>query len=331
MRNGIELLRVTYWTELSGQPQMATGLLGVPKRHRADSSVLWLNGTNPTRSEAPSSGGLIGLLVGAAFAGSGHVLLAPDYIGLGVSDTYHPYMHTTSTVDASVDFIRAVATYCGDEGIGWSPRLMLAGYSQGAHAVAVVQRALEAHPMGESEVLAAASIAPPLDLANVTLPWALAGRAPSHSTYLAYIAHSYSRVYNQPLESLLTDDAANLVRELFDGLHTAEEISGQLPPSPLSMFRETWVQGFRSGQSSWFLEALQQNEAVNWAPKAPLRLYHGDADVDVHPDDAILGAQQLRNHGGNVESISVGEFDHASVVFHAVPLVQEWFAQVVNS
>ena len=328
--HGIELHRVTYWTELSGQPQLATGLLGVPKRHRAGASVLWLNGTNPTRSEAPSSGGLIGLLVGAAFAGSGHLLLAPDYIGLGVSDTYHPYMHTTSTVHASVDFIRAAAAHCRNEGIGWSPRLMLAGYSQGAHAAAVVQRALEADPVDQVEVLAAASVAPPLDLADVTLPWALEGHAASHSTYLAYIAHSYSRVYDQPLESLLTDDAAGLVRELFDGLHTADEIASRLPPVPMPMFRETWVQGFRSGQVSWFLDALRENEAVKWAPRAPLRLYYGASDVDVHPDDAVLGAQKLREHGGNVEVIAVGDFDHASVVFHAVPMVQEWFAQVAD-
>lgn len=292
--------------------------------------MLWLNGTNPTRSEAPSSGGVVGLLVGAAFAGSGHVLLAPDYVGLGVSDTYHPYMHTASTVDASVDLVRAVATYCRSERIGWSPRPMLAGHSQGAHATAVVQRALEAHPMGQAEVLAAASIAPPLDLANVTLPWALEGHAASHSTYLAYIAHSYSRVYDQPLESLLTVDAADLVTELFDGLHAAEDISSRLPLTPLSSFRETWMQSFRSGQASWFTDALRQNEAVGWAPKAPLQLYLGDADVDVHPDDAVLGAQKLKAHGGNVEVVAVGDFDHASVVFHAIPLVQEWFAQLAN-
>jgi hypothetical protein len=28
--------------------------------------------------------------------------------------------------------------------------------------------------------------------------------------------------------------------------------------------------------------------------------------------------------------IAVGDFDHASVVFHAVPMVQEWFAQVAD-
>ena len=328
VRHGVVLYRITYWTQLSGQPQLATGLLGVPKRHRARTSVMWLNGTNPTRSEAPSSGGLIGLLVGAVFAGSGHLLLAPDYIGLGASDTYHPYMHTVSTVDAATDFIRAVAAYCEREGIEWCPQLMLVGYSQGAHAVAVLQRALEASPIEEAKVLAVASIAPPLDLANVTLPWALEGRAASHSTYLAYIAHSYSLAYNQPLESLLTDDAAALVKKLFDGLHAGDDIMKQLPPTPLPMFRESWVQGYRAGQSSWFRDALEENEAVKWAPRAPLRLYYGEADVDVHPNDALFGAEKIRERGGNVEVVPVGDFDHASVVYHAVPLVQEWFARV---
>jgi hypothetical protein len=237
-------------------------------------------------------------------------------------------MHTVSTVDASTDFIRAVASYCEREGIDWCPRLMLVGYSQGAHAVAAVQRALEASPIDEAEVLAVASIAPPLDLANVTLPWALQGRAPSHSTYLAYIAHSYARAYGQPLESLLTDDAAALVTELFDGLHAADDIAGQLPATPLPMFRDSWVEDYFAGGASWFRSALEENEAVRWAPRVPLRLYYGGADVDVHPDDALLGAVEMRQRGGNVEAVAVGEFDHASVVYHAVPLVQEWFASV---
>ena len=331
VRHGIVLYRVTYWTELTGQPQLATGLFGVPKNHRASTSVMWLNGTNPTRSEAPSSGGLVGLLVGALFAGSGHLLLAPDYIGLGTSDTYHPYMHTASTVNAATDFIRAVTSHCVNVGIEWCPQLMLVGYSQGAHAVAVLQRELEASPIQEAEILAVASIATPLDLANVTLPWALEGHAASHSTYLAYIAHSYSRAYNQPLESLFTDDAAMLVKDLFDGLHAGDDIMRQLPPTPLPMFRDSWVQSYRAGESSWFRDALEENEAFNWAPRAPLRLYYGEADVDVPPNDAKLGSQKMREQGGNVEVVPVGDIDHATVVYHAVPLVQEWFAQFTSA
>ena len=331
VRHGIVLYRVTYWTELTGRPQLATGLFGVPKNHRARTSVMWLNGTNPTRSEAPSSGGLVGLLVGAVFAGSGHLLLAPDYIGLGTSDTYHPYMHTASTVNAATDFIRAVTSHCVNVGIEWCPQLMLVGYSQGAHAVAVLQRELEASPIQEAEILAVASIATPLDLANVTLPWALEGHAASHSTYLAYIAHSYSSAYNQPLESLLTDEAATLVKDLFDGLHAGDDIMKQLPPTPLPMFRDSWVQSYRAGESSWFRDALEENEAFNWAPRAPLRLYYGEADVDVPPNNALLGSQKMHEQGGNVEVVPVGDFDHSTVVYHAVPLVQEWFAQFTST
>jgi pimeloyl-ACP methyl ester carboxylesterase len=119
-----------------------------------------------------------------------------------------------------------------------------------------------------------------------------------------------------------------LVKELFDGLHAGDDIMRQLPPTPLPMFRDSWVQGYRAGESSWFLDALEENEAFNWAPRAPLRLYFGEADVDVPPNDALLGAQKMREQGGNVEVVPVGDFDHSTVVYHAVPLVQEWFGRV---
>ena len=102
--------------------------------------------------------------------------------------------------------------------------------------MAVLQRELESSPIQEAEILAVASIATPLDLANVTLPWALEGRAVSHSTYLAHIAHSYSHAYNQPLESLFTDHAAMLVKDLFDGLHVGDDIMRQVATDSASNF-----------------------------------------------------------------------------------------------
>jgi len=57
-----------------------------------------------------------------------------------------------------------------------------------------------------------------------------------------------------------------------------------------------------------------------------LRLYIGDGDVDVHPDDARRAAS--RATGRSVRLVSVGPFDHATVAYHAVPRVQRWFAEI---
>jgi len=57
VERGVELHRVTYWTEHLDAPVLASGLLAVPRGVAPHGSVTWLNGTNPTRSEAPSSGG----------------------------------------------------------------------------------------------------------------------------------------------------------------------------------------------------------------------------------------------------------------------------------
>jgi pimeloyl-ACP methyl ester carboxylesterase len=329
VHHGVELFRLTYWTELLGRPTIASALLAVPRGRTPRGAVMWFNGTNATRSEAPSGGGVVGLLVAAAFAGSGHIVLAPDYIGLGESKTFHPYLHTGSTVSAALDLLTAARRACDASGVQWQSSIALVGYSQGGFSTAVVQRALEASADPPVAVRAAAAIAPPLDLAEVSIPWGLTGEAPSHSTYLAYLAQSYAHVYGHRLEDIFLDEYAAAVPTLFDGEHTAEQITGALPRQPAEMLQPGFVDGYRAGEPSWLRSAALENEAFDWAPKAPLRLYYGDADVDVHPDDARRAAAHMAGLGGNVELVSVGPHDHGSVVYHAVPMVQRWLSHAL--
>jgi hypothetical protein len=41
------------------------------------------------------------------FAARGYVVVAADYVGLGVSETFHPYLHAESEATAVVDALRA--------------------------------------------------------------------------------------------------------------------------------------------------------------------------------------------------------------------------------
>ena len=206
IKHGIDLYRVSYWTEHLGRPEIASGLYALPRGRAPMATVTWMNGTNPTRSEAPSSGGLIGILIAAAFAGSGFLLLAPDYLGLGVSPTYHPYMYAPTTETACVDFMEAAQAVSLGLGVAWQSTMMLVGFSQGGFSTAVVQRALESTPRSGIDVRAAAGLASPLNPADVTVPFAFEGTSTAHSMYLAFLAHSYARIYEKPLDTLLTDE-----------------------------------------------------------------------------------------------------------------------------
>jgi pimeloyl-ACP methyl ester carboxylesterase len=325
--NGVDLYRIIYWTELRGQPELASGLYVRPRDVAVRATTVWMMPTNPTRKDAPSMGSQVGLIVSAAFAANGFVLVAPDYIGLGVSTTYHPYFDAASIAAAAVDMIRAVRDAAPKLG-AWEPKTVITGFSEGGYATAVVQRALEAAPEPGVDVRAAAAIAPPLELAELSVPHAFENKSASDTMYLAFLAHAYARTYGHPLDSLLTADAAKLVTTLFDGLHDDDDIAAKLPKNPREIFRPEAIASLTENKPSWFRDALVANDAFNWAPKAPLRLYYGDSDNDVFPDDPKAAAAAMKALGGNVELMPVGAFDHTQTALHALPLVIAWFQQV---
>src|SRR6478735_11526637 len=54
IEQGVDLYRVSYWTEHLGRPELASGLYALPRSVTTKATVTWMNGTNPTRAEAPS-------------------------------------------------------------------------------------------------------------------------------------------------------------------------------------------------------------------------------------------------------------------------------------
>ena len=98
-----------------------------------------------------------------------------------------------------------------------------------------------------------------------------------------------------------------------------------LPRAPREMFTPEFLANSDNGPDRWFRTALAENEAYDWAPQAPLRLYYGDNDQDVSPEDAKFAAKSMKERGGNVELVSVGPFTHNESIFHALPRIRRWF------
>jgi hypothetical protein len=284
---------------------------------------MYLHGTSPDRSASPSApGALEGMLSTAMFAGGGYALLAPDYIGLGPARTEQPYLHAGATAAAARDLITAANRVTTALKMPASPELYLVGFSQGGHATAVVQRALEANPLPGTTIKAAAAIAGAYDLAGISVPYAFANK---HSLYLAYLAHAYATQYHQPLGSLLVPRYAELVPTLFDGDHSLDAISAALPPDPRTMFRPEILADMAAKRPNWFTTALANNQAFDWQPKALLRLYYGDRDTDVSPQDSKHFHAVSQAKGGNVTLVPVGPHDHIGSALEAVPMARMWF------
>jgi hypothetical protein len=165
-------------------------------------------------------------------------------------------------------------------------------------------------------------------LAKISFPFALKGQAPAHSLYLAYMVWAYCAVYGHSIESVIAEPYAAKLPELFDGEHDGEAIEQALPAKPREMFQQAFLDEYDHGRPTWLLEALAKNEAFQWTPKAPMRVYFGERDMDVSPEESRAAVAEWTKRGADVELVSVGEYDHEGSIFHAVPLVRRWFDEV---
>lgn len=325
---GITLYRLRYrTTNYDGSTVVASGLVALPNSTKARSVVTYFHGTNAQRDTAPSQKtSEEGLLVAALTAGNGHILLAPDYIGLGDSHVTHPYLHTKTTVDTCVDFLKASHALLGQLQQEWPTSLYIMGFSQGGHATLAVQRELENRDDPLFTVRASAPIAGPFHLRTISFPQALTGQTESHAYYLAYLASAYAYVYRQPVGSLLAMPYSETVPVLFDGDHDSDVISAALPANPRELFSPEFLDACENGMGHWFLEALTENSILDWTPDAPVRIYYGQNDVDVLPEEALLAEGEMKARGADITAVSVGPWDHNTSVLHAVPAALEWFS-----
>ena len=325
---GISLYRVEYWTASpAGRLVQASGLVAFPRGPAPLRGVVsWQHGTASQRDAAPSTPDPYnGVVAAAVFAGHGYLLVAPDYLGLGTSTEPHAYYHTASIAGSVVDLLRASRVVVAAAGRAWPEALFLVGFSQGGHATLAAQRALEAAPIPGLTVRAAAPIAGPFDLAGISLPTALTGRSRFASLYLAWIATSYARVYGMPLDSVVREPWARSAPPLFDGSHDGAAIVAALPANPRELLSPALLAAQASGGEHWFLARLAENSLLDWTPQAPIRLYYGERDVDVSPEEAVAFATRMRARGADVVAESVGDLDHDASILAAAPKVRAWF------
>ncbi|MEX1155083.1 lipase family protein [Parvibaculum sp.] len=316
--HGVDCYRMIYRTrDAAGREIVASGLLALPRSVTPKRLVSFQHGTTTSRDRVPSAPDGTGVAAAIVFAGNGYALVAPDYIGLGVSQEPHPYLVADDAARAVTDMIAAARRI---EGIPPDP-VFLSGFSQGGHASLAAMRLLEER--GE-EVLGAAPVSSAYDLRNISLAAAMAGGAQSHALYLAYMARGYAVRYGQPLDSVLTPEYATLAEDLFGNPHAPDEIIAALPAEPRRMFNDAFLDAFDNDGPHWLLAVLAENDISDWHPQAPVRLYYGEADRDVVPEEALHAERAMRARGADIEAVNLGPHDHNGSMPAAAPLLLAW-------
>lgn len=327
IEHGVRLYRVEYWTTGTDQrPILASGLMALPTTDRLKGVVSYQHATRADRVGVPSAPTRTeGVFPALAFGGAGYVVCAPDYVGLGASPSWHPYLHAQTEGSAVVDLLRSVSHRLGSQGRSVPSNLFLVGFSQGGHASLAALRELEADPIDGLIPRATASVAGLHALLSISFPAALDGRSSRSSAYVGYLMTAYARASGQPLESVAAAPWDERLKALFDGSRSLAEVAAVLPADPREFVLPAVLSDIAAGRNTWFTQALSDNSVDDWVSRNPIRFFYGTGDVDAPPADAIQTAERMHRQGGDAQSISVGAADHNATAFAAVPLARAWF------
>ncbi len=322
--SGIELYRVSYYTkDETNKKILVSGLLAIPRNKKIKGVVSYHHGTNSERSNAPSKPSRDeGLAISAVFAGGGYLCLVPDYIGLGVSSDIPTYLHVETTVNAVVDLLKVGAEICTSITGKQLNNLFLCGMSQGGHTTAAVHRNLEKNPVSGLKLIASSSISGAYNLKTISIPYAIEKNS---IFYLGYIANSYCHVYNKPLSSIIAAPYDTVVARLFDGNCDYDQIKSRLPKTAGELYTKKILNDIKSGTADWFTEKLEENQTYDWKPEAKFRMYYGLNDNDVSPKDAEGAFIRMKQLGGNVQLIGLGNLNHIQTAYSGLPKTRAYF------
>lgn len=340
---GVRVYKLTYTTtDVFGQPDTASGAFAVPQGDEplAFPMMVYQHGTSDSPSAVPSNpaNGERELL--RPLAGLGYFMLAPDYLGLGESRGFHPYVHAGSEASAALDMIRAVHSWVAEEAdVTLNDQLFITGYSQGGHAAMALHRAIESDPDSEFTVTAAAPMSGPYSISGSMVEVILSEEPYFFPAYLLNTLLSYNYVYG------LYDNLAAVfkpayvpVAEAYQAYDlTLSQANAALIDSLLSIegevvprlaLQDSIIAVLEAGPSDHPLwQAMQDNDVYNWAPVAPTRLFYCRSDDQVSYRNSIV-ADSIMNLLGAIdterEDVNPAA-DHGGCVFPAILATLDFF------
>ncbi|MEM6700835.1 MAG: lipase family protein, partial [Bacteroidota bacterium] len=338
--NDVDLYKVWYNTlGVDGEADVASGLVVVPKLDQAAPLLCFQHGTASPRDAVPSNE--VGNF-GELFLGSvGYVVSSADYLGMGESKGFHPYLHAETEASAAIDLLRATRELCEELKVELDEQLFVTGYSQGGHAAMAAFQVLERDHKDEFPVTAAAPMSGPYNVTGTMLASILNEEEYFFPGYLVYIARGYQEVYGDVYEDLsdifkpqyaeIMEQFDNRPEYTLDQLHN--ELNALLKEEhgaaiPKFMFQDELIQAVIDGdESNRVIQVMRDNDLYDWIPEAPMRLYYCEADEQVPFENSIFTDSVMTANGAtNVTALSMGEdLDHFGCAIPAFLDANEFF------
>ena len=331
-RYDVRVIRIEYQTfNPRGAGVHASGAIMVPVTQDPLPLLSINHGTITRRTDVASEGPLNSVegAVGLITASLGYLTCVPDFIGYGVSEEIHPYVHAKSLAIPIIDMVRATINFSVSTAVNTTPHLFLTGYSEGGYATLATQKEIEENYADEFSLAAVAPMAGPYDLAGVVDSILVQESYPS-PVYIAFLLTAYNAIYQwDRLDEIFNPPYASMMPDLFDGTTSYSEINSVLPKEISSLLKQAFISDYLGGKETDIREAIAANTLLNWAPATQIRFFHGDADMDVPYDNAVRTLANLSALTSvPISLITIEGGTHESAGLPSILGMIDWFESI---
>ncbi len=312
----VDFYRVSYMTEHpNGSEVEVSGALCLPSGVNCQLALSsYQHGTIAKKTDAPSFQSDEGML-GVMYASAGYVSVMADYIGLGISEGLHPYVHADSEAQACFDLLNAAVSLQTDLGFDLNGQLFLWGYSQGGHATMALQRKIELEASTEFEITASAPMSGPYNISGVQADVLTSDQYYPTPGYLPYVILGYQEAYGDlynNLEEVFLPQYASPLPTWFNGTYSMGYINNQCPNIPSEMLQPDFIAAYESDPNHPIRLALQDNDLLDWAPQVTTQLLYCIGDDQVSYENSLVAEQAYIDLGSTtVEAIDLGNYNHS--------------------
>ena len=341
--NGVDLYKITYTTlDVKGVLDTASGLVIVPDNLSKIYPLLsFSQGTVGSKNDVPSKlqGGFELPMI---MAGTGFVTVAADYLGLGDSRGFHPYVHADSEASASIDMLFAVREFAEQNDIFLNDQLFLSGYSQGGHAALATQRSLQLDYADDFTITASSPMSGPYDIYGAQRDFAIGDEEFFYPSFLPYVALGYQRAYGNMYNELVDffkPEYVGMVENFRDGNINLTTLNIQIllklnidygMAIPKYMLQDSIADQILNDPAHPISVALADNNLYNdWVPEAPTRFPYCGGDDQVHFTNSTIAADAFNaNSAPDTKAELINpNFNHGQCVTPATTFTLLFFRQ----
>jgi len=311
----VDVYRIHYTTTNTFElKDTASGIFCLPvKANTVFPILIYDHGTVSDRYDVPSFGSYE-QSISAVFASFGYITVAPDYIGLGISKGFHPYVHPESEARAGIDLVLAVKNIGNLENFHYNDQLFITGYSQGGHAAMATFKTLS--ESSELEVTAVAPMSGPYSISREMKKFTFGDTEYFFCAYLGNVLLTAKYVYPElftdlEIEDLLKPDYAVMVRKFEREEIDLDDLNDQMIAKlrqnngkvlPKRMFIDSVANAFLTDDDHPLNQALKRMDVCDWKPEKPVKMLYCTNDDQVTYRNAVYTDSLMRANGSETVS-----------------------------